>query len=168
VTIGGREIVVEIDGDRILVEGRDRRAHLSPVPGTPLRHLLLDQESLTLAMERRQPGEWSVGHSGVRHDVRVVDERTRHIEGLTGRGQSRGGPGTLNAPMPGMVVRVLAAAGQVVEAGQGLVVLEAMKMENELRAPAAGVVQSVAVTAGQTVEKGQLLMEFGAGLPPLT
>jgi pyruvate carboxylase subunit B len=63
--------------------------------------------------------------------------------------------------MPGLVVRVSATAGQTVAAGQGLIVLEAMKMENELRAPAAGRVTSVRVSEGQAVEKGQVLIEFG-------
>jgi pyruvate carboxylase subunit B len=62
--------------------------------------------------------------------------------------------------MPGLVVRVMVNPGQTVEAGKGLVVLEAMKMENELRATTHGVVQRVVVTAGQPVEKGQPLIEF--------
>jgi pyruvate carboxylase subunit B len=60
--------------------------------------------------------------------------------------------------MPGLVVRIEVAAGQRVDAGAGLVVVEAMKMENELRAPRAGVVAAVHVTAGQTVDKGAPLV----------
>jgi pyruvate carboxylase subunit B len=63
--------------------------------------------------------------------------------------------------MPGLVVRVLVAPGQLAEPGQGLVVLEAMKMENELRATARGMVTAVAVVPGQAVEKGTVLLEFG-------
>lgn len=62
--------------------------------------------------------------------------------------------------MPGLVVRILVARGQIVEAGQSLLVLEAMKMENELRATNAGVVQSIEVTPGQVVEKGQPLIQL--------
>jgi|SRR5271157_840200 len=64
----------------------------------------------------------------------------------------------LKAMMPGRVVSVLAAAGDQVEAGQGVIVVEAMKMENELKAPKAGKVVEVKVAAGQTVEKGDLLL----------
>jgi pyruvate carboxylase subunit B len=166
VTIGRREIAVDIDGDQVRIDGREMAGHLSPVPGTPLRHLLLDQASLTLTMERRGAGEWLLGLHGTQHEVRVVDERTRHIESLTGGGEARVGPSVLKAPMPGLVVRVLAAPGQVVEPGQGLVVLEAMKMENELRATARGVVGAIPVVPGQAVEKGQLLMEFGTAPNP--
>jgi pyruvate carboxylase subunit B len=62
--------------------------------------------------------------------------------------------------MPGLVVRVLVEAGQEVSVGTGIVVLEAMKMENELKAPAAGVVGAVRVAAGEPVEKGQVLVEL--------
>ncbi|MBL8996007.1 MAG: acetyl-CoA carboxylase biotin carboxyl carrier protein subunit [Gemmatimonadetes bacterium] len=62
--------------------------------------------------------------------------------------------------MPGLIVRVEVAVGDRVVAGQGVVVMEAMKMENELRAPAAGVVRAVHVEAGAAVEKGTALVEF--------
>jgi pyruvate carboxylase subunit B len=64
--------------------------------------------------------------------------------------------------MPGLIVRVEVAPGQTVTAGQGVVIMEAMKMENELRAESDGVVARVHVTAGQPVEKGAVLMEFEA------
>jgi biotin carboxyl carrier protein len=67
------------------------------------------------------------------------------------------GPARLLAPMPGRVVRVLSPAGARVEAGQGLVVIEAMKMENELRAPRAGCLRELLVREGQAVEAGALL-----------
>jgi pyruvate carboxylase subunit B len=62
--------------------------------------------------------------------------------------------------MPGMVLRVQARAGDMVEAGAGLVVLEAMKMENELKAAASARVKTVRVGPGEAVEKGQVLLEF--------
>jgi pyruvate carboxylase subunit B len=67
----------------------------------------------------------------------------------------------IHAPMPGLVLRVLVAPGDAVEAGQGVVVLEAMKMENELTAPAAGTVAAVHVAAGDAVAKNDLLVELG-------
>jgi pyruvate carboxylase subunit B len=63
--------------------------------------------------------------------------------------------------MPGLVVRLLVREGEQVQAGAGLVVLEAMKMENELKAPRAGVVQGIRVAPGQTVEKGAVLLQLG-------
>jgi biotin carboxyl carrier protein len=71
---------------------------------------------------------------------------------------SRGGPARILAPMPGKIVRLLVEAGQQVQAEQGLVVVEAMKMENELRAPHAGCVREVPVREGQAVEMGAVLV----------
>ena len=164
VTIGGKEIVVELDGERLTVDGAEvRAAHLTTLPGTPIRHLVLDGASHVLAMEPVGRGEWEVGRLGERFGAEVVDERTRHIRSLTGGGAKAAGPAVLKAPMPGLVVRVAVEEGGRVEAGAPVVVLEAMKMENELRAPAAAVVKGIKVKAGQAVEKGQVLVEFEVG-----
>jgi pyruvate carboxylase subunit B len=159
VSVDGREVVIEVDGDRIRVEGREQTAHLGRVPGTPLRHLLLGDRSVTLALEGGQ-GRWQVAYHGDRRELEVVDERTRHIRSLTGQAGQPRGVGALKAPMPGLVVRVSVVEGQKVAAGSSLVVLEAMKMENELRAPAEAVVRAVKVQPGQAVEKGEVLIEF--------
>ncbi|MFI5234201.1 MAG: acetyl-CoA carboxylase biotin carboxyl carrier protein subunit, partial [Gemmatimonadales bacterium] len=150
----------ELDGGRATVEGKTLDAHLSLLPGTPLSHLLLDQESCTLLLESVGRGQWRVERWGERFEVEVVDERTRHIRSLTGAGQKPAGPPVLKAPMPGLVVRVQVEVGQRVTLGAGVVVLEAMKMENELRAPAEAVVRAVHIRQGQAVEKGQVLVEF--------
>jgi len=160
VTIAGREIAVEVDGRMVRVAGREFEAHLSPVPGTPLRHLLLAGDSLTLVMSRPEPNRWEVQLHGSRYPVDVVDERTRHIRSLTGGIVAHRGPAHLKAPMPGLVARILVNPGQAISPGQGLVVLEAMKMENELRATVPGTVRTIAVAAGQAVEKGQILVEL--------
>jgi pyruvate carboxylase subunit B len=159
VSVDGREVEVEVEGDRVRVDGRELTAHLGRVPGTPLRHLLLGDRSVTLALEGGR-GRWQVAYHGDRREVEVLDERTRHIRSLTGRAGQAKGLGALKAPMPGLVVRVTVEAGQRVGPGTGLVVLEAMKMENELRAHAEAVVQAVRVRPGQAVEKGEVLIEF--------
>jgi pyruvate carboxylase subunit B len=156
VSVDGREVVVEVEGDRVRVDGRELTAHLGRVPGTPLRHLLLGDRSVTLALEGNR-GRWQVAYHGDRRELEVLDERTRHIRSLTGQA---GRLGPLKAPMPGLVVRVTVAEGQRVGPGTGLVVLQAMKMENELRAPAEAVVRAVRVRPGQAVEKGEVLIEF--------
>ncbi len=164
VTVGGREMVVELEGERLTVDGTVyATAHLTPLPGTPIRHLLLDGMSHSIVVEAVGRGLWAVGSHGERHELEVVDERTRHIRSLTGAGQRATGPLVLKAPMPGLVVRVAVTVGDRVEAGAALVVLEAMKMENELRATAAAVVKGVKVKPGQPVEKGQVLVEFEVG-----
>ena len=160
VEIGGRTVEVEVDGDHVTVGGRVVSATLSPVPGTPLRQLLIEGRSVALAVDPAGRGRWALTRRGERWEAEVVDERTRHIRSLTGAGEGAKASAALRAPMPGLVVRVLVEAGQAVQPGAGLVVLEAMKMENELRATAPGTVKSLAVSAGDTVEKGQMLVEL--------
>jgi biotin carboxyl carrier protein len=156
-----RTVEVEIAGARVTVDGTPIEAHLAAVPGTPLYHLLIAGESWSVAVEalaEEPAARWVLGVMGERVEVEVIDERTRQIEAITGRRAVVVASGAVVAPMPGLVVRVHVVAGQHVEAGAGLVVVEAMKMENELRAPHAGVVQTIHVAIGQAVEKGTLLV----------
>ena len=93
-------------------------------------------------------------------EAEVVDERTRVIRTMTGNGTVLVGPRPVTAPMPGMVVRVEVTEGDTVSAGQGVVIVEAMKMENELRAEGPAVVGRVHVRDGEAVKKGQLLVDL--------
>lgn len=162
VSVAGREIEVEIDGERVTVGSKGHTATLSGIPGTPLRQLVIDGRPTELGLERDGAGRWVVTVLGERWEAEVVDERTRHIRTLTGNAGANRGTPPLRAPMPGLVLRVLAEPGQTVSAGVGVVVLEAMKMENELRATVGSVVRTVKVKAGEVVEKGQVLVEFDA------
>ena len=159
VTLRGRTYVVDVAGDQVMVDGAAHEAHWAPVPGTPLSHLLLAGASWTVAGQALEQGRWALGAVGERFEVDVVDDRARQIEVLTGQGARRArSSDVVKAPMPGLVVRVEVTEGQQVGAGAGLVVVEAMKMENELRAPHAGTVQAVHVAAGARVEKGAPLV----------
>jgi len=136
--------------------------------------VVLDGETLEADAVEISPGTYSILVHGASHEVRVertaqglvaaaggrefrieiVDPRARrlraaHIEA--------GGRRQVAAPMPGKVVRVLVEAGQKVEAGQGLVVVEAMKMQNEVRSPQAGTVEQVLAQPGQAVQAGEIL-----------
>lgn len=161
VRVNGREMEVALEGDQVTVGGRTVSASLEAVPGSPLRQLVIDGRSFALPVEPRGRGEWTVSPQGERFEVEVVDERTRHIRSLTSSGERRGGPAALKAPMPGLVVRVQVEIGQRVTAGTPVIVLEAMKMENQLKAPSAAVVTAVHVSAGEAVEKGRVLLELG-------
>ena len=155
-----REIEVEVDGDHVTVGGRTIQASLSATPGTPVRQLLIDGRAEALAVDGAGAGRWAIVRRGERVELEVLDERARHIRSLTGAAERARGPAALKAPMPGLVVRLQVEAGEAGAAGAGVVVLEAMKMENELRASAPGVVSAVRVRAGEAVEKGQVLVEF--------
>jgi pyruvate carboxylase subunit B len=160
VTLAGREIEVVVDGDLVTVGGSTRTASLRANPGSPIRQLVIDGRPTVLTIRSAGRGQWNLETGGDHWEAEAVDERTRHIRSLTAGAERHRGPIALRAPMPGLVVKVLAEPGQEVAAGAGLVVLEAMKMENELKAPAAVKVLAVLAQPGQAVEKGQVLVEF--------
>jgi len=99
--------------------------------------------------------------------VRLADERARTLASLAG-GAHASGDANIRAPMPGLVSHVLVEEGAEVQRGQAVVVLEAMKMENDLPAPRAGVLKSLRVSKGQAVNQGDLLAVIGdpIGIPP--
>jgi pyruvate carboxylase subunit B len=158
VSLRNRAYVIDVDGGSVTVDGEKFEAHAAAIPGTPLLHLLLGKESWTVACQQLDGRRWALGAAGERGEVEVQDDRSKQIEALTGQGRKAVVGGVVKAPMPGLVVRVEVSAGQTVEAGEGLVVVEAMKMENELRASYAAVVEQIHVSAGQRVEKGTPLV----------
>jgi len=163
VSIGESEYLLEVLGDAVRYDGRTLPAELRRVPGTPLYHLTLDGRAYPLAAAAGGEGSWRILHRGEEIAAEVLDERRRHLRQLAGTARTHRGAGQIKAPMPGLVVRILAAEGQQVGAGDGLVVLEAMKMENELKASGPGVVGRVVVAPGDTVERGAVLVELLPG-----
>jgi biotin carboxyl carrier protein len=110
----------------------------------------------TVVVPGKEPGELHVAVDGRNVPVWVVESERSRKRGAGGADHA--GPQRVVAPMPGKVVRVLVAPGQRVEPRQGLVVVEAMKMENELRAPSGGVITRVGVEPGASVEAGAVLI----------
>lgn len=95
--------------------------------------------------------------------VQVLDEQRAARQAMETRkgGRSADGQQTIKAPMPGRVVKCLVAVGDRVNGGQGIIVVEAMKMENELRTPSEGTVQQILVQEGRNVEAGEALVIIG-------
>lgn len=168
VEVEGERVTVEIDGAMVRVDGEAVEASLSEASGTPERLLRVGAAVHRLQLRRAGgPGAWTVEVDGHRVAAEALDERTRAIRELTRASARAAGPAPVVAPMPGLVVRVLVAPGEAVSAGQGLVVMEAMKMENELRATTDGVVTRVAVTPGTAVDKGAVLVTLGEAPAPV-
>jgi biotin carboxyl carrier protein len=161
VTIGDRTYEVDLS-EAPQIDGEPIEAELVTVPGTPVRHLLADGRSMTVVARRGETGGWELYLAGERFDADVVDERTRAIRAMTGKGGAAGGARPVRAPMPGLVVGLLVEEGQAVAAGDGVAIVEAMKMENELKAETPGVVSKILVETGQAVDKGTVLVEFEA------
>ncbi len=159
VVVGGHAFVDDVE-DGLTDDGRAVNGHLHPVPHTPLSHLEMDGRVTAVALTRA--GEtWEVQVGGRVWVVDVVDERTRRLRAMAG-GDKRPASGSIvKAPMPGMILRLEVEEGQAVTRWVGLVVLEAMKMENEIRAPEDGVVVRIHAEPGRSVEKGTPLVELG-------
>jgi pyruvate carboxylase subunit B len=161
VTVNGADHEVDIDGARAGSAGEAHEARLVEVEGTPVRMVTIGDEVHRVVVRAREGrGRYTFWLDGHRFEVEALDERSRAIRELAGAASGPSGPAPLLAPMPGLIVRVNVGPGDTVEPGQGLVVMEAMKMENELRAGAAGTVKSVAVQPGTAVEKGAILIEL--------
>ena len=136
-------------------------AELSDIEGTPVRVVRIGDEVFRVVVEKREGrGRYFLWVDGYRFDAEALDERRRALRDLSAATAGPAGPAPIVAPMPGLIVRVNVSPGDTVEAGQGVVVMEAMKMENELRATASGKVRSVEVTVGTAVEKGALLVSL--------
>lgn len=151
---------VALDADGVRYEGAvPVRAELVEFEASPVKIVKIGTEVHRVVVQRRQGrGKYSLWVDGYRFDAEALDERTRQIRDVSSASAGPTGPAPIIAPMPGLVVRVRVSVGDRVEAGQGVVVMEAMKMENELRASTAGVVRSVEVQPGTAVEKGTLLV----------
>ncbi|MBI4789584.1 MAG: biotin/lipoyl-binding protein [Chloroflexi bacterium] len=141
----------------VLIDGEPHTVDFRGIDGTTLFSLLMDNTSWEVLVERNGD-EYRVLIDGELHVVNVQDERTRKLAKAAAKAAAQPGEVLLKAPMPGLVRGVNVNVGDSVEARQGAVILEAMKMENELRVPRAGVVKEIRVKPGDKVDQGQVLL----------
>ena len=153
--INNEQYEIEIDSDgNVTVNGEARTVDFLAL-GPSLYSVIMDNTSLQVVIDEDQ-GNYSVMMGGKLYEGQVLDERAMMM--AMRKGGLTGASGDVNSPMPGLIVKVVAEEGSTVEQGQTVVILESMKMQNELKAPISGVVESVKIDAGQTVEKNALLM----------
>jgi pyruvate carboxylase subunit B len=161
VTVNGTDFELDVDGDVATLPDNVAAARLDASRGTPIRTIRVGDRVIPVVVHARHgKGRVTLDIGGHRYEAEALDERTRAIREMTARTAAPSGPAPVVAPMPGLVVRIAVAVGDQVTAGQGVLVMEAMKMENELRAAADGTVKSVRVTPGTAVEKGSVLIEL--------
>ena len=161
VEVNGRRLNVEIRDGEAIVDGVKFSVSMQAVAGTPVRIVgVNDSVHRVVLRERVARGRYRMWLDGHRYDAEALDSRARAIRDMQASVAKPSGPAPLRAPMPGLIVQLRVKVGDTVAAGAGLVVMEAMKMENELRTVAAGKVRAVHVTVGAAVEKGALLVEL--------
>jgi len=160
VEVAGKTVEVEVlpsaAGQRVKIDGREAAADAVWTGASELS-LLLDGRSYDVELQSGPGVELHAVVEGIRFPVDVDPLRAGRVTRDRAHGDA-----VIRSPMPGKVVAVLVEPGEQVEAGRGLVVVEAMKMENELTAPGAGLVRAVHVRQGQVVEGGTALVEIAA------
>ena len=154
------EIEIAPDGS-ITLDGAPVEADLLQVDPLGLYSLLMNHQSYELVVEEQQRG-YRVTLGSNAFDVDVADERQLRMESSRADVSAGDGDLPITAPIPGLVVKVLVEEGQAVDLNTPLVILEAMKMENEIRAPREGVIKSISVEVGQSVEGNSQMMVLGA------
>jgi len=157
-TIDHKEYPLEIiDEHHVLMGLKLLEVDFEAVSGQPVFSLLVDGKSYE-AYVYPEEDHWQVLMMGRLYPVRVEDERENRLRSTAGGSAGESAEFAMKAPMPGMVIAVPVAEGQQVEKGQVLVVLESMKMQNELKSPRPGTVQRIRVKPGEGVEQRQTLL----------
>jgi biotin carboxyl carrier protein len=154
VAFGNREYQVQINGDQATVNGEPVKATIQALNRDGLHLLRRGNSAVELHLSSSDEDTLQVLVGGRRLVAKITNPlRHRH-----GRGQSSA-PGSLTAPMPGLVIQTLVKEGDIVTEGQPLVVMESMKMQMQIRSPQSGRVASLHTQAGQQVDKGAMLVK---------
>ncbi|MDX1415950.1 MAG: biotin/lipoyl-containing protein [Candidatus Promineifilaceae bacterium] len=158
VNVDDQEYIIEIGKEgKILVNDEPYDVDFQRMPGSGVTSLLLNHRSLEAVVEEKD-GFWEVLIRGELYPVTVEDERTYRLARARGTFAGPDGEALVRSPMPGIVIAVPVAVGDAVNKGDTVIILESMKMENELRAPLDGVIHDIRVEPGASVEKNQPLV----------
>ncbi len=166
--LAGKEKALHLErfGDRYLITLDEARYEVDVVQAGPgVLSLIIDGAQYEVAVEPQKPGPRGSAHYQVlsmrgQDDVSLVDPLT-HLAQLSRGSDANDGTQRVTAYMPGQVVEILVSEGETVQPGQGVLVLEAMKMKNEIQSESAGIVTHIHVQEGQAVEADDLLFEVG-------
>jgi len=159
-TIDDKQFVVEIiDEKHVSVDGKVYEIDFESVAGQPVYSLIVDGRSHESYIYQGDDN-WQVLMRGRLYPVQVEDEREKRLRAAAGGGIAETGEYHLRAPMPGLVVAIPVAEGQPVKRGEVILILESMKMQNELKAPRDGTIGRLRVRPGETVEQKQTLLSL--------
>lgn len=158
----GRTLEIEIEESEIVRVGDQAfQTDLREIGDLDLYSLLVNNRSYEVHVDQTERHAYRIMVSGEGYEgfeVHIVDERTYRASLASGGLGGASGNSAIKAPIPGLVVKVLVNEGDPVTLGQSIIILEAMKMENELRAPRDGVVATVKVKPGNSVNQGETLV----------
>jgi biotin carboxyl carrier protein len=159
--IGERTFAVEVIDDRhVLLDGTAYEVDFTSIGEQPVFSLLINGRSYEAHAVRQGEG-WQILLHGQMYEASVEDEQAVRALALAHPTTTETGEFYLRSPMPGLIVRFLVSVGQTVEKGAPLIILESMKMQNELRSKKAGIVREIRAEPNQTVEQNQVLIVIG-------
>lgn len=157
-SIGDTQFTVEIiDKGHISLNGKVMDVDFETISGQPVYSLVIDGKSYEAYVYVGED-EWQVLLLGQQYTIRVQDEREKRLKSAGGDSLQDTGEFHLKAPMPGLVIDIPVKEDQQVKKGQVLLILESMKMQNELKSPRDGKVERVKVKVGESVEQRQVLL----------
>ncbi|MEJ1236900.1 biotin/lipoyl-containing protein [Chryseolinea sp. T2] len=158
---GHQSLEIDVTSSSIAINGKTVPVDIAPL-GPDRFHIIRDNKSYNAEIldVNKQTKTVTIRINGATHSVQLKDKFDLLLEKL---GMTNGSSGRLNnikAPMPGLIIDLRVGAGQTIQQGDSLLILEAMKMENIIKASGEGTVKRVLVKKGDSVEKGQVLIEF--------
>lgn len=157
-TVNGRTFTIDILPDgKLLVDGEPRDVDFLGLDDKALYSLLVDNVSYEGMVEESE-GQYDVLLWGALYSVKVMDEREQRLAKSSAGLIPDDVEIVIRSPMPGLIISVNVEPGEEVAAGQTLIILESMKMENELKAPRAGKIHMISVKPGDSVEQGKKLV----------
>lgn len=158
VEVNNQNYEVEINQDnQIVLNGEPRVVDFYQGASHGVFSLIIDNQSYEAIVEERD-GKYHVLILGSLYEVDVEDERARRLAAASGSLKGGTGDSSVRSPMPGLIVDIPLQEGDEVEQGQTVVILESMKMQNELKAPQSGVISKVNVAVGDNVEQNKVLV----------
>lgn len=157
-TIGEESYEVEINGeDELFVDGQRMLIDFRSVAGQSVYSLIVNGKSYEALVQPAEEG-LEVLLQGHLFQVSVEDERQRRLRQSSGSTSPLRGEFHFKAPMPGLIVKVRVREGQEIKKGDRLIVLESMKMQNELSSPSDGTVRNLRIKPGDNVDQNQVLL----------
>lgn len=160
-TVDNHEFTIELKpNNEVLVNGETYNLDFEQMADSGVYSILLNNHSIQAMVDERDK-LYEVQIRGELYQVQVQDERAYRLAQARGSLADAHGEAVIKSPMPGIILKVLVEEGQHVSKGEKAIILESMKMENELRSPRDGVIHHISIHQGSSVEKGQVLVTIG-------
>jgi len=159
VIVGKETYIIELGEEhQVIVNDEIIDIDFTRIGDYGLHSMIVEQQSYEALVEQVDSANWQVFMEGKLYEVQVYEESIRRLQKRTALGADADGELAVRAPMPGLVLNIAVTEGQEIQPGDTVVILESMKMENELKAPKGGIVDRVEIEPGQSVEQNQVLI----------